>query len=54
MVWRSVRRRLHVHDSMPRSCTSWGLIMSGLTYRYARRDYRLTDVDGRAVQEILA
>jgi hypothetical protein len=30
-----------------------GLNHEKLTYRYSGRDYRLTDVSGRVVQEIL-
>ena len=34
--------------------TDWGFDHERLTYRYAGRDFRLTDVSGRVVREILA
>ena len=38
----------------PRSCTCSGLDHERLTYRYAGRDFRLTDVEGRVVREVIA
>ena len=38
----------------PRSCTCSGLDHEKLTYRHAGRDYRLTDVYGNVVRDILA
>ena len=34
--------------------TTWGLDHTKLTYRYAGRDFRLTDVSGQVVRDILA
>ena len=40
--------------STPRSCTCSASTTSGSPYRHAGRDYRLTDVSGEVVKEILA
>lgn len=47
-------RRVHVHDFHATILHLLGLDHERLTYRHAGRDYRLTDVSGRVVQEILA
>ena len=39
--------------STPRSCTRWGLDHEKLTYRFNGRDYRLTDVAGQVIRELL-
>ena len=46
--------KVHVHDLTPRYSISWASITKKLTYRYAGRDFRLTDVHGRVVKEIVA
>ena len=38
----------------PPCCTCWASTTTKLTYRYAGRDFRLTDVHGRVVKELLA
>ena len=38
----------------PRSCTCWASTTSKFTYRYAGRDFRLTDVHGTVVKDIIA
>ena len=43
-----------VHDFQATILHQLGLDHERLTYRHAGRDYRLTDVDGRVVKEILA
>jgi hypothetical protein len=40
--------------STPPSSTSWALTTTQLTYRYAGRDYRLTDVYGNVVHDLIA
>ena len=40
--------------STPRSCTSSASTTSSFTYRYAGRDFRLTDVNGKVVTGLLA
>jgi Protein of unknown function (DUF1501) len=46
--------KVHVHDLHATLLAILGLDHERLTYRYAGRDYRLTDVSGRVVREILA
>jgi len=43
-----------VHDLQATILHQLGLDHTRLTYRHAGRDYRLTDVHGRVVKEILA
>jgi hypothetical protein len=45
---------VHVHDFHATILHQMGLDHEKLTYRHAGRDYRLTDVSGRVVKEILA
>jgi hypothetical protein len=45
---------VHVHDFHATILHLMGLDHEKLTYRHAGRDYRLTDVSGRVVREILA
>ena len=46
--------RLHLHDFHATLLHLMGLDHERLTYRHAGRDYRLTDVHGNVVHEILA
>ncbi len=46
--------RVHVHDFHATILHLLGLDHTRLTYRHAGRDYRLTDVSGNVVKEILA
>lgn len=50
----AVQDRVHVHDLHATILHLLGLDHEKLTYRYAGRDFRLTDVHGHVVQEILA
>jgi arylsulfatase A-like enzyme len=45
---------VHVHDLHATMLYLAGLDHEKLTYRYAGRDFRLTDVFGRVVKEIVA
>jgi len=45
---------VHVHDLHATILHQLGLDHEKLTYRYAGRDFRLTDVFGRVVTDILA
>ncbi len=47
------RNPVHVHDFHATILHLMGLDHTRLTYRHSGRDYRLTDVSGRVVQEIL-
>lgn len=48
------RDPVHVHDLNATLLHLLGLDHKSLTYRFQGRDFRLTDVDGRVVREILA
>jgi len=45
---------VHVHDFHATILHLLGLDHEKLTYRYAGRDFRLTDVQGMVVQDLLA
>ncbi len=51
--WSAVQDPVHVHDLHATILHLLGLDHKRLTYRYAGRDFRLTDVHGRVVQEIV-
>jgi hypothetical protein len=48
-----VKDQVHVHDLHATMLHQLGIDHKRLTYRYAGRDYRLTDVSGRVVNQIL-
>jgi hypothetical protein len=52
--FKAVENRVHVHDLHATILHLLGLDHEKLTYRYAGRDFRLTDVHGNVVREILA
>lgn len=52
--WNAVQDRVHVHDLHATILHLLGLDHERLTFRYAGRDFRLTDVKGKVVREILA
>jgi len=49
----AVEQRVHVHDLHATILHCLGLDHEKLTYRYSGRDFRLTDVHGNVVREIL-
>jgi hypothetical protein len=51
---RAVEKPVHVHDFHATILHLMGLDHEKLTYRHAGRDYRLTDVHGRVVRDVLA
>ena len=51
---RAVEKPVHVHDFHATILHLMGIDHERLTYRHGGRDYRLTDVEGHLVQEILA
>ena len=51
---RAVDQKVHIHDLHATMLHLLGLDHEKLTYRYSGRDFRLTDVYGRVVKEILA
>ncbi len=52
--WYAVKDRVHVHDLHATILHLMGIDHERLTYRHGGRDFRLTDVYGRVVDEVLA
>lgn len=52
--WFAVKDKVHVHDLHATMLHQLGLDHKRLTYRFSGRDYRLTDVYGNVVSDILA
>ena len=52
--FQAVTDKVHVHDLHASILHQMGLDHERLTYRYAGRDFRLTDVHGQVVRELLA
>jgi hypothetical protein len=52
--YRAIENRVHVHDLHATMLALLGFDHTRLTYRYAGRDYRLTDVSGNVVRDIIA
>jgi hypothetical protein len=52
--WNAVQDKVHVHDLHATILHLMGIDHERLTYRYGGRDYRLTDVHGNVVQDIIA
>ena len=51
--WHSVQDIVHVHDLHATILHLMGFDHERLTYRFAGRDYRLTDIHGKVVRDIL-
>ena len=49
-----MENKVHMHDLHATILHILGLDHEKLTYRYAGRDFRLTDVHGSVVQDILS
>jgi hypothetical protein len=52
--WHATENKVHVHDLHATILHLMGLDHERLTYRYSGRDFRLTDVHGKIVTDILA
>jgi hypothetical protein len=52
--FQAVENPVHAHDIHATVLHLLGLDHTRLTYRYSGRDFRLTDVEGRVIREILA
>ena len=52
--YRAVEKRVHPHDLQATVLHQLGLDHKRLTYRYSGRDFRLTDVAGNVIKDILA
>lgn len=51
--FQAVQNRVHIHDLHATILNRLGLDHERLTYRYAGRDFRLTDIAGRVIREII-
>ena len=52
--FKAVEKPVHVHDLHATILHLLGLDHERLTYRYSGRDFRLTDVAGKVIQDIIA
>ncbi len=52
--YHAVQGKMHMYDLQATILHLMGLDHEKLTYRYAGRDFRLTDVFGRVVKEVIA
>ncbi len=52
--FRAIDNKVHVHDLHATILHLMGFDHERLTYHHAGRDYRLTDLYGRVVKEIMA
>lgn len=50
----AIENRVHVHDLHATILHLMGIDHERLTYRHSGRDYRLTDVSGKVIQDIIA
>ena len=50
----ATENKVHIHDLHATILHLMGLDHERLTYRYAGRDFRLTDVEGNVVRELFA
>jgi len=51
--YRAIENRVHVHDLHATILHQLGIDHERFTYRHAGRDFRLTDVHGRVIREVL-
>lgn len=52
--WHAVKNKVHFHDLHSTILHLMGINDEKLAYRYSGRDFRLTDVHGRVVSDLLA
>jgi len=52
--WHAIEKPVHIHDLHATILHLMGLNHEQLTYRYSGRDYRLTDVFGNVVNDLIA
>ena len=52
--FRAVEKPVHVHDLHATVLHLLGMDHTKITYRYSGRDFRLTDVSGEVIQQIIA
>jgi len=52
--FKAIEKPVHVHDLHATILHLMGIDHTKLTYRYSGRDFRLTDVSGTVIREVLA
>jgi hypothetical protein len=52
--FKAVEDRVHIHDLHATMLHLLGLDHERLTFRYAGRDFRLTDVHGNVIHDLIA
>ena len=52
--FKAVEKPVHPHDVQATILHQLGLDHTRLTYRYSGRDFRLTDVEGTVIKDLLA
>jgi hypothetical protein len=52
--FKAVENKVHIHDLHATLLHLMGFDHTRLTYRHAGRDYRLTDVFGKVIQQVLS
>ena len=52
--YQAVENKVHVHDLHATVLHLLGLDHTKLTYRYSGRDFRLTDVHGQVIKQIIS
>jgi hypothetical protein len=52
--YQAIENRVHIHDLHATMLQLMGFDHKQLTYRHAGRDFRLTDVHGTVIEEIIA
>ena len=52
--FQAIQNRVHIHDLHATILQLLGLNHERLTYRYSARDFRLTDVAGKVLHEVIA
>jgi hypothetical protein len=52
--FKAVEKPVHPHDIHATILRQMGIDHTRLTYRHSGRDFRLTDVEGNVIEEILA
>jgi hypothetical protein len=52
--FKAVENRVHVHDLHATILNQLGFDHTRLTYRHAGRDFRLTDVHGEVIRDLIA
>jgi hypothetical protein len=52
--FKAVENRVHVHDLHATILNQLGFDHTKLTYRHAGRDFRLTDVHGEVIRDLIA